>query len=166
MVIDDCWQEHHRLDEYNGGPWTKGNAKFPDMKGLADKLKEKGVRPGIWVRLLLNEDENIPDEWRISYNDCLDPSHPDALAYIRRDIERICDWGYTLIKHDFSTFDLFGKWGFEANLRDNSMEKWHFYVISPIWERKNDMLKSHLKSKNVWILSWIPLKERVIRATF
>ncbi len=127
MVIDDCWQEHHRLDEYNGGPWTKGNAKFPDMKGLADKLKEKGVRPGIWVRLLLNEDENIPNEWRISYNDCLDPSHPDALAYIRGDIERICDWGYTLIKHDFSTFDLFGKWGFEANLRDNSMEKWHFY---------------------------------------
>lgn len=41
MVIDDCWQEHHRLDEYNGGPWTKGNKKFPDMKGLADKLKEK-----------------------------------------------------------------------------------------------------------------------------
>ena len=127
MVIDDCWQEHHRLDEYNGGPWTKGNARFPDMKGLADKLEKKGVRPGIWVRLLLNEDENIPDEWRISYNDCLDPSHPDALEYIRKDIERICDWGYTLIKHDFSTFDLFGKWGFEANLRDNSMEKWHFY---------------------------------------
>ena len=46
MVIDDCWQEHHRLDEYNGGPWTKGNAKFPDMKGLADKLKEKvSTRP-------------------------------------------------------------------------------------------------------------------------
>jgi alpha-galactosidase len=127
MVIDDCWQEHHRLDEYNGGPWTKGNSKFPDMKGLAQKLVEKGVRPGIWVRLLLNEDEAIPDEWRISYNDCLDPSHPDALAYIRKDIERICDWGFTLIKHDFSTFDLFGKWGFEANLRDNTMEKWHFY---------------------------------------
>ena len=72
MVIDDCWQEHHRLDEYNGGPWTKGNSKFPDMKGLAQKLVEKGVRPGIWVRLLLNEDEAIPDEWRISYNDCLD----------------------------------------------------------------------------------------------
>ncbi len=23
MVIDDCWQEHHRLDEYNGGPMDK-----------------------------------------------------------------------------------------------------------------------------------------------
>lgn len=41
MVIDDCWQEHHRLDEYNGGPWRCGNSKFPDMKGLADKLKQR-----------------------------------------------------------------------------------------------------------------------------
>ena len=41
MVIDDCWQEHHRLNEYNGGPWTKGNEKFPDMKALAEKLVQK-----------------------------------------------------------------------------------------------------------------------------
>lgn len=75
MVIDDCWQEHHRLNEYNGGPWRCGNSKFPDMKGLADKLTAKGVRPGIWVRLLQNEDEAIPDEWRLPMNGCLDPSH-------------------------------------------------------------------------------------------
>ena len=43
MVIDDCWQEHHRLDEYNGGPWKKGNEKFPDMGALAKKLEEKVV---------------------------------------------------------------------------------------------------------------------------
>ena len=61
MVIDDCWQEHHRLDEYNGGPWKKGNEKFPDMGALAKKLEEKGVRPGIWVRFLLNEEETIPN---------------------------------------------------------------------------------------------------------
>lgn len=46
MVIDDCWQEHHRLDEYNGGPWRKGNKKFPDMKGLAEKIKEYGWESG------------------------------------------------------------------------------------------------------------------------
>ena len=62
MVIDDCWQEHHRLNEYNGGPWKKGNKKFPDMSALAKKLEEKGVRPGIWVRFLLNEEETIPKE--------------------------------------------------------------------------------------------------------
>lgn len=126
MVIDDCWQEHHRLNEYNGGPWTKGNEKFPDMKALADKLMQKGVRPGIWVRLLLNEDENIKNEWRLSYNNCIDPTNPEALNYIKEDIKRICNWGYTLIKHDFSTFDLFGKWGFQMSplVTDDG---WHFY---------------------------------------
>lgn len=126
MVIDDCWQEHHRLNEYNGGPWTKGNEKFPDMKALAEKLVQKGVRPGIWVRLLLNEDENIKNEWRLSHNNCIDPTNPEALNYIKEDIKRICNWGYTLIKHDFSTFDLFGKWGFQMSplVTDNG---WHFY---------------------------------------
>lgn len=126
MVIDDCWQEHHRLDEYNGGPWRAGNSKFPDMKRLAGQLGEKGVRAGIWIRLLLNEDEQIPAEWRISHNGCLDPSHTLALEYIRKDVERLCSWGFTLIKHDFSTYDMFGKWGFEANLVSNQ-EGWHFY---------------------------------------
>lgn len=126
MVIDDCWQEHHRLNEYNGGPWTKGNEKFPDMKVLAEKLVQKGVRPGIWVRLLLNEDENIKNEWRLSHNNCIDPTNPEALNYIKEDIKRICNWGYTLIKHDFSTFDLFGKWGFQMSplVTDDG---WHFY---------------------------------------
>lgn len=126
MVIDDCWQEHHRLNEYNGGPWTKGNEKFPDMKALAEKLVQKGVRPGIWVRLLLNEDENIKNEWRLSHNNCIDPTNPEALNYIKKDIKRICNWGYTLIKHDFSTFDLFGKWGFQMSplVTDDG---WHFY---------------------------------------
>ncbi len=126
MVIDDCWQEHHRLDEYNGGPWKKGNAKFPDMSGIAQKMKNMGVRTGIWVRFLLNEDEVIPDEWRLSHNQCLDPSHPDALRYITEDAERICKWGFQLIKHDFSTFDLFGKWGFEMNPLVTE-DGWHFY---------------------------------------
>ena len=126
MVIDDGWQENHRINEYNGGPWKRGNGKFPDMKALAEKMKEKGVRPGIWVRLLLNEDRKIPGEWRISHNGCLDPSHPEALRYIREDVERICSWGYQLIKHDFSTFDLFGKWGFETNFQTEA-SGWNFY---------------------------------------
>lgn len=126
MVIDDGWQEHHRLNEYNGGPWRKGNEKFPDMEGLARKLKEKGVRTGIWVRLLQNEDQTIPDAGRIVHNQCLDPSHPEVLEYIREDVRRICRWGYTLIKHDFSTYDLFGKWGFEMNPLA-AEDGWSFY---------------------------------------
>lgn len=150
MVIDDCWQEHHRLDEYNGGPWREGNRKFPDMKGLADQLIQKGVRTGIWVRLLLNEDTAIPEEWRLSHNGCLDPSHPDALQYIMADVERICGWGYRLLKHDFSTFDLFGRWGFEMNplMTGNG---WHFYdqsmtsaeVVKLLYRKIHDICRKY-----------------------
>ena len=126
MVIDDCWQEHHRLNEYNGGPWRCGNDKFPDMKKLATKLISKGVKAGIWFRPLQNEDEHIPEIWRLSHNDCLDPSHPDALNYIAEDVKRICSWGFSLIKHDFSTYDLFGKWGFEMNPLV-TLDGWSFF---------------------------------------
>lgn len=126
MVIDDGWQEHHRLGQYNGGPWKKGNLKFPDMKNLAKKLLEKGVHPGIWIRLLQNEDSLIKKEWRLPLNGCLDPSHPEALKYIGQDVERICQWGYNLIKHDFSTYDLFGRWGFEMN-PFVTQSGWNFY---------------------------------------
>lgn len=150
MVIDDCWQERHRLDEYNGGPWRCGNSKFPDMKGLADKLVQKGVRPGIWVRFLQNEDEAIQDEWRHPLNDCLDPSHPDALEYIKQDVKRICEWGYTLIKHDFSTYDLFGRWGFEMNPLVTE-SGWHFYnrsmtsaeVVKVLYQAIYDVAKEY-----------------------
>lgn len=125
MVIDDSWQEL-RKPEYIGGPWKKGNEKFPDMSALAARMKEKGVRPGIWVRFLLNVDNVIPDEWRMGKNGCLDPSHPEVLKYIQEDVRRIGAWGYELIKHDFSTFDLFGKWGIEMNPLVTN-DGWHFY---------------------------------------
>jgi len=40
----------------------------------------------------------------------LDPSVPEALERIRADVQRFVDWGYELIKHDYSTFDLLGRW--------------------------------------------------------
>lgn len=126
MVIDDGWEAHHRLNEYCGGPWKSGNYKFPDMKALAEVMKQKGVHPGIWIRFLLNEEESIPVSWRSPLNGCLDPSHPEALEYIKRDVKRLCEWGYELIKHDFSTYDLFGRWGFEMNPLVAG-GGWHFY---------------------------------------
>lgn len=43
----------------------------------------------------------------------LDLSVPEVLGIIGGDIAKIKSWGYRLIKHDFTTFDIFGKWGFE-----------------------------------------------------
>jgi alpha-galactosidase len=43
----------------------------------------------------------------------LDPSVPDVLAHVRESVRGLAAWGFELIKHDFSTFDIFGRWGFE-----------------------------------------------------
>ena len=120
------------------------------QKEYEDKLKQKGVHPGIWVRLLLNEDDAVKDDWRISYNGCLDPSHPKALDYIRQDVRQICEWGYKLIKHDFSTFDLFGRWGFEMN-PFVTHGGWHFHdrsmtsaeVVKALYQAIFDVTKQY-----------------------
>jgi alpha-galactosidase len=78
------------------------------------------------VRFLLDKTETIDETWRLSHNGCLDPSHPDVIAKVQEDIRRICGWGYRLIKHDFSTFDIFGKWGFQM-LPLMTEDGWHFY---------------------------------------
>ncbi len=129
MVIDDGWQPNSC-----DAPWDRGNERFPDMAGLAEEMKKIGVRPGIWVRYLINGQngeprkvDTFPEEWYSMRSDkVLDPSHPEVLEYVKTTTKRLVDWGYTLIKHDFSTFDIFGKWGFQApsNLATGD---WGFY---------------------------------------
>ena len=44
---------------------------------------------------------------------------------VRQDIRRMASWGFELIKHDYTSFDLLGRWGFNmaADLTDAG---WHF----------------------------------------
>jgi alpha-galactosidase len=130
MVIDDGWQICNRPS--NGGPWHEGNRNFSDMPGLAAEMKQIGVRPGIWMRPLLTS-ERVPESWRFprgrpgedSGDQPLDPSVPEVLEHVRNDIRRLAGWGYDLIKHDFSTFDIFGQWG--VNMRTQMTNNgWHF----------------------------------------
>jgi alpha-galactosidase len=121
MVIDDGWQVCHN-GSFNGGPWNLGNYRFPDMAKLAEEMKAIGARPGIWMRPLLTVG-SIPKDFirnnsqhRSSQKGMfLDPSVPGVLELVASDIKRIVSWGYELIKHDFSTYDIFGRWGFEMN---------------------------------------------------
>jgi alpha-galactosidase len=58
----------------------------------------------------------------------LDPSHPRVLDYVRETTSRLVKWGYTLIKHDYSTFDLFGKWGMQIKyFPAEDSDTWGFY---------------------------------------
>ena len=111
MVIDDGWQP-----KSCAGPWI-ANEKYGDMKIVADEFKKMGVRPGIWVRFLRDDSDAIPAEWRFeNYNNKLDPSRPEVIAHIKETVRRIVfDWGYELIKHDFSSNDIFDLWGKDAN---------------------------------------------------
>ena len=92
------WQDHHRLEDYNGSPWRRGNEKFGDLANLADRIKAMGIEPGIWYRSLLNEDETIADQFRLPHNGYLDPSAPQALDYIRQDIAQLGERSYQLVK--------------------------------------------------------------------
>lgn len=120
MVIDDGWELCHYDDGvpehgYNGGPWEYPNRNFKDMRKLAEDLKTIGVIPGIWYRPLLTT-EKLPEEYILrgdGRTKVLDISRECVLELVREDIRRFAKWGYGLIKHDFSTWDLFGKWGFE-----------------------------------------------------
>lgn len=123
-VVDDCWQINSCE-----GPWLP-NEKFGDMKKLADEIRSAGARPGIWVRLLHNRDEALTEDMRLfmkGKKKYLDPTHPAVKEYIKNDIERIKGWGYELLKHDFTTADLFGDWGPDLNETITKVEDWHFY---------------------------------------
>ena len=121
-VIDAGWTPGTSCP---GGPWTAGDpGTFPDMPGLATDMKKLGVRPGIWMRPTALMTVDNPRRLRpgpcTAAEKPLDLTLPENLSLIRDDVARIRSWGYELIKHDFSTYDIFARWGFElgADLTD------------------------------------------------
>ncbi|MBR5112067.1 MAG: alpha-galactosidase, partial [Clostridia bacterium] len=123
MVVDDGWEINSCQ-----GP-NEPNDRFADMRKLADEMEKAGVIPGLWVRLLNNADSGITDDMKIlrqGEREYLDPTNEKVKALIRRDIEKIRGWGYKLLKHDFSTVDLFGNYGMDLSDTITNCEGWHF----------------------------------------
>lgn len=122
MVIDDGWELcHHPVSSekefFNGGPWQYCNRNFGDMAKLAKQIADMGAIPGIWFRPLWTT-EKFPERYILKYKEMkytLDPSVPEVLEQVKRDVSTLKKWGYRLIKHDFTTFDIFGKWGADAD---------------------------------------------------
>jgi alpha-galactosidase len=126
-VIDAGWTTGSCVP---GGPWTHGDpVRFPDMPGLAADIRACGVRPGIWTRASALTVVDRPARLRagphLMAEKPLDLTLPENLAIIGEDFARLRGWGYELIKHDFSTFDALGKWGFEFG-GDLTSGDWHF----------------------------------------
>jgi len=107
-VVDDGWAPGGN----ESGTWDRGNERFGDMAAFAAKISAAGARPGIWFRPLLAASTR-PDALRLGRNrQCLDPSLPEVLAIVERDMRTLRAWGYGLIKHDYSSYDVLGRWGF------------------------------------------------------
>lgn len=112
-IIDDGWQlnrENAPSATCIGGPWVP-NSRFKDMKQTVRLIHEKGAKAGVWFRPLLTT-EAVPEE-AILRKDCggtiLDPSHPFTLETVERDARKMREWGFDLIKFDFTTSDATGR---------------------------------------------------------
>lgn len=116
-VVDCGWSDSRTPDDpCPGTALADGSEAFGDMKELADRIRRHGVRPGLWLRpLCVSNGAAVPEEWvlrRVAPNGypCLDPSRPEVLELIGKDVKKVTqDWGYELIKVDFSTYDLTGR---------------------------------------------------------
>ncbi len=129
MVIDEGWGKARG----GAGPWSEDNLRFPEVPSLPAQMKKRGVRPGIWVRPLVIVDPRAKG-WKLAGDRkpqppdspfVIDPSLPEVLAYIQEGLRRVTGWGYELVKHDYSTFDILGRWGMKMG-EELTSEGWHF----------------------------------------
>ena len=135
-VIDAGWAQYSPYLPGDGGwadDFSKPNDKFKDMHRMADDIKALGMRPGLWTRALCAKYNDSPrlllpkikgrDNPK---NPVLDPTIPENIERIKNNIAIYKQWGYELVKHDYSTYDITGRWGFE--MTDSITEPgWSFY---------------------------------------
>ena len=105
------------------GGWSNGTTAWPDMGKLAADIKQRTARPGIWIRPLEAPRDAVPglllpgarfgEKKERAREFAYDPTVPEAKEKIRAKMLQAVGWGYEMVKHDFSTYDLLGQWGFE-----------------------------------------------------
>jgi alpha-galactosidase len=124
-VIDDGWQQ---ADDF-----SKANDKFKDMHKMADVIQHIGMRPGLWTRPLIARLDDKPSLLAPTIpgrNDSkapiLDPTVPENLERVKSNMALYKQWGYDMVKHDYSTYDIFGRWGFQMTDAFTA-PGWHFY---------------------------------------
>lgn len=113
---DCCWGDDMKTPDEN----------FNDMGKLAGQIRQIGMRPGIWTRPLCGSEKDPKSlmlpiiNGREANKPVLDPSIPENLERIKNYFKLYKEWTYEMVKFDFTTFDILGKWGFEM-LRDKTM---------------------------------------------
>ena len=107
-VVDDGYQDR---------------ARFPDMHRLAEEIRGRDVAPGVWVRPL-RAGKGTQKSWLLPATRfgrhaeragdlAFDPTVAEAREAALEVVRVAAGWGYELIKHDFTTYELLGAWGNE-----------------------------------------------------
>lgn len=115
IQIDDGWNLESRDSERIWGDWYPGGLFPQGMRQVADDIKRKGFKPGLWLapfsvdkasRLYREHPEYLiseagqPKEFFGTYG--LDLSHPGVKEFLRETFRRVFDdWGFEYIKIDF-----------------------------------------------------------------
>ncbi|HVV55322.1 MAG TPA: hypothetical protein VHC47_08360, partial [Mucilaginibacter sp.] len=113
--------------------FSKPNDKFGDMSVMAGDIKKLGMRPGLWTRPLCAKHDDPKSLLLPSIPGRSDPKEPILDPTIVENIERVKhnislyrQWGFELVKHDYTTYDITGKWGFQMKDAITS-PGWSFY---------------------------------------
>ena len=116
--------------------WEDGSPTFPSMPELASQMKRSDVHPGLWIRPLEAGKDHpanllLPSARFGKLSEraselAFDPTIPEALELVTAKIKTPISWGYELIKHDYSTYDLLGKWGREMG-PEPEYGGWHLH---------------------------------------
>jgi alpha-galactosidase len=89
--LDDCWQDKR---DANGDMLP--NARFPDMKALADYVHSKGLRIGMYTS---------PGNTTCGgYEGTKDHNFERGVSYLEKDVEMYARWGFDFIKYDWCIF--------------------------------------------------------------
>jgi alpha-galactosidase len=124
-VIDAGWAKYSPYLPGDGGwadDFSLPNEKFKNMELLAGDIVKLGMRPGLWTRPLCakyNDNVNLllpkikgRDDAK---NPVLDPTIPENIERVKRNISIYDQWGFKMVKHDYTTYDITGRWGFQMN---------------------------------------------------
>jgi alpha-galactosidase len=122
-VIDAGWAKYSPYLPNDGGwadDFSKPNDKFKDMHLMAGEIKKLGMRPGLWTRPLCAKFDDNPSLLAPKIkgredpkSPVLDPTIPENIERVKYNIRTYKEWGFEMVKHDFSTYDITGKWGFQ-----------------------------------------------------
>jgi hypothetical protein len=94
-VLGRTWTDH-TPQWYSGGDWIFSK----DNRTLLFRMEKNSLQIDLATGLRTDRASGL----------AYDPTIPEAREKIRAKLRELTTWGYQMVKHDFSTYDLLGQW--------------------------------------------------------